>query len=92
MAVFLGMWNQFKLALDNKRIYISLIPQYKTKMLIFFLIIGLATILFGGAIALLVYQVRSGQLDDMDTPPLRMLANEELLNQDESAKDKQTTP
>ena len=56
-------------------------------MLIFFLIIGLATILFGGALALLVYQVRSGQLDDMDTPPLRMLANEAVLNREENAKD-----
>ena len=56
------------------------------QMLIFFLIIGLAAVIFGGALALLVYQVRSGQLDDMDTPPMRMLANEELLNQDENVK------
>lgn len=62
------------------------------QMLIFFLIIGLAAFIFSGAIALLVYQVRSGQLDDLDTPPLRVLASEELLNQDETTTGKQTTP
>ena len=45
-------------------------------MLIFFLIIGLAATAFIGAVLLLIAQVRSGQLDDLDTPPLRMLGGE----------------
>ncbi len=48
-------------------------------MIIFFLIIGLAATVFLGAVLLLVYQVRSGQLDDLDTPPMRMLGGDALL-------------
>lgn len=48
-------------------------------MIIFFLIIGLAATVFFGAVLLLVCQVRSGQLDDLDTPPMRMLGGDVLM-------------
>ena len=47
-------------------------------MIIFFLIIGLAASIFSVAVLILVFQVRSGQLDDLDTPPLRMLGLDEV--------------
>jgi nitrogen fixation-related uncharacterized protein len=48
-------------------------------MIIFFLIIGLAASVFLGAVLVLVIQVRSGQLDDLDTPPMRMLGGDAVL-------------
>lgn len=54
--------------------------ERQARMIIFFLIIGIAAVIFCGALGLLIYQVRSGQLDDMDTPPLRMLAGDDVLN------------
>jgi nitrogen fixation-related uncharacterized protein len=48
-------------------------------MIIFFLIIGLAAGIFCVAVLLLVLQVRSGQLDDLDTPALRMLGDDAVL-------------
>lgn len=48
-------------------------------MTIFFLIIGLAAVIFCIAVLLLVLQVRSGQLDDLDTPAMRMLGDDGSL-------------
>lgn len=32
---------------------------------------------------MLVFQVRSGQLDDLDTPPLRMLGQDDSIEREE---------
>ena len=42
-------------------------------MSVFFIILPLALLLGGGAIAAYVWSVRSGQLDDLDTPAVRVL-------------------
>jgi cbb3-type cytochrome oxidase maturation protein len=42
-------------------------------MTILYLILPLALLLAGGAVAAFVWTVRSGQLDDVDTPPRRIL-------------------
>ena len=41
-----------------------------------YLFTGLALALFVAGVAFLVWQVRSGQLDDLDTPALRMLGED----------------
>ncbi len=41
-----------------------------------YLFTGLALALFVAGVAFLVWQVRSGQLDDLDTPALRMLGDD----------------
>jgi cbb3-type cytochrome oxidase maturation protein len=41
-----------------------------------YLLTGIGLILFVVAIAALIGLVRSGQLDDLDTPPARMLADD----------------
>jgi nitrogen fixation-related uncharacterized protein len=41
-----------------------------------FLFVGLALSIFVIAAAVLALLIRSGQLDDLDTPPLRLLADE----------------
>ena len=41
-----------------------------------YLLTGIGLILFVVAVAALVGLVRSGQLDDLDTPPARMLADD----------------
>lgn len=41
-----------------------------------YLLTGVGLILFTAAVAALVALVRSGQLDDLDTPPARMLADD----------------
>ena len=45
-------------------------------MSVFYIILPLALLLGGGAIAAYVWSVRSGQLDDLDTPPARALHDE----------------
>jgi cbb3-type cytochrome oxidase maturation protein len=45
-------------------------------MAILFLFTALALGLFGLAVAALAWSVRSGQLDDLETPALRMLADD----------------
>lgn len=45
-------------------------------MSIYFLFIGLATGIFAIAVFFLISLLRSGQLDDLDTPPLRMLEDD----------------
>lgn len=42
-------------------------------MMILYLILPLALVLSGGAVAAFAWTVRSGQLDDVDTPPRRIL-------------------
>jgi nitrogen fixation-related uncharacterized protein len=41
-----------------------------------YLLTGIGLILFVVAVAALIGLVRSGQLDDLDTPPARMLADD----------------
>jgi nitrogen fixation-related uncharacterized protein len=41
-----------------------------------YLLTGVGLALFAVAVAALVALVRSGQLDDLDTPPARMLADD----------------
>jgi cbb3-type cytochrome oxidase maturation protein len=45
-------------------------------MTILWLILPLALIFAGAAVAAFVWTVRSGQLDDIDTPPRRILFDE----------------
>lgn len=45
-------------------------------MSMFFLLTGIGFLLFVVCIVGLVWMVRSGQLDDLDTPSLRMLADD----------------
>ena len=42
-------------------------------MSVMFIVVPLAFILAGGAIVAFIWMVRGGQLDDLDTPPARML-------------------
>jgi cbb3-type cytochrome oxidase maturation protein len=42
-------------------------------MMVMFLILGLALAGAAGAVAAFAWSVRSGQLDDVDTPPRRIL-------------------
>jgi nitrogen fixation-related uncharacterized protein len=45
-------------------------------MSLLFLFTGIALAIFSIAAGLLVLLIRSGQLDDLDTPPLRLLADD----------------
>jgi nitrogen fixation-related uncharacterized protein len=45
-------------------------------MAMLFLFTGIALAIFVIAVGLLVLLIRSGQLDDLDTPPLRLLADD----------------
>lgn len=42
-------------------------------MSMLFVFTGLGLVLFIGAVAALIWSIRSGQLDDLDTPALRVL-------------------
>lgn len=46
-------------------------------MTILYLILPLALLLAAGAVAAFAWTVRSGQLDDVDTPPRRILFDDE---------------
>ncbi len=41
------------------------------------IILPLALLIAGGAVAAFVWTVRSGQLDDVDTPPRRILIDDD---------------
>ena len=41
-----------------------------------FVFTGLGLLLFIGAVAALIWSIRSGQLDDLDTPARRMLTDD----------------
>jgi len=49
-------------------------------MNILYLILPLALIVSGAAVAAFIWTVRSGQLDDVDTPPRRILFDDERTN------------
>lgn len=46
-------------------------------MITLYIILPLALFIAGGAVAAFVWTVRSGQLDDVDTPPRRILFDDE---------------
>ncbi len=46
-------------------------------MSVLFIVLPLATVLVGGAIAAYAWSARSGQMDDLDTPAVRMLHDDE---------------
>jgi cbb3-type cytochrome oxidase maturation protein len=46
-------------------------------MTILYLILPLALLVAGAAVAAFIWTVRSGQLDDVDTPPRRILFDDE---------------
>ena len=50
-------------------------------MTLLFLFVGIALSLFVIAAALLILLIRCGQLDDLDTPPLRLLADDDHPNE-----------
>ena len=45
-------------------------------MSVLYLLVPLMIAVAGGALAAFVWSARAGQLDDLDTPPLRMLADD----------------
>lgn len=45
-----------------------------------YLLVPLAIMLAAGAVAAFVWAVRSGQLDDLDTPPQRALLDDDDLS------------
>ncbi len=45
-------------------------------MTVLYFVIPLALLIAGGAVAAFIWTVRSGQLDDLDTPPRRMLTDD----------------
>lgn len=59
-------------------------------MLLLFLFTGLALVIFLLALSALLWSTRSGQWDDVDTPPLRMLLDEQPA--DTAAAASPTTP
>ncbi len=46
-------------------------------MSVIFVVLPLALVLAGAALAAFIWAVRQGQLDDLDTPALRMLHDDE---------------
>lgn len=46
-------------------------------MSVLYVMIPVAFVLAGSAVAAFLWSVRQGQFDDVDTPPLRMLADDE---------------
>ena len=48
-------------------------------MIVLYIVLPLALVVAGGAIVAFTWAARSGQLDDLDTPPRRMLLDDEAL-------------
>jgi cbb3-type cytochrome oxidase maturation protein len=46
-------------------------------MIALYIVLPLALLVAGGAVAAFAWTVRSGQLDDLDTPPRRILFDED---------------
>lgn len=46
-------------------------------MIALYIVLPLALLIAGGAVAAFVWTVRSGQLDDVDTPPRRILFDDD---------------
>lgn len=49
-------------------------------MSILFVILPLALLVVAAAVAAFVWAARSGQLDDLDTPPMRLLGDDQELS------------
>lgn len=47
-------------------------------MMVLFIVLPLALIVVGIALWAFIWMVRSGQMDDLDTPPIRMLFDDEV--------------
>jgi len=54
-------------------------------MSVLYFIVPLALIIAGSAVAGFVWCVRSGQLDDVDTPPRRMLLDDQIVDEKRGA-------
>jgi cbb3-type cytochrome oxidase maturation protein len=48
-------------------------------MSVIYIMIPLALVLAGAALAAFIWSIRKGQLDDLDTPPTRVLFDDEDL-------------
>ena len=46
-------------------------------MTVMFVLLPVALLFAAGALAVFLWAVRSGQLDDLDTPPLRILVDDD---------------
>lgn len=46
-------------------------------MIALYIVLPLALLIAGGAVAAFIWTVRSGQLDDVDTPPRRILFDDD---------------
>ena len=46
-------------------------------MAVMFVLLPVALLFAAGALAVFLWAVRSGQLDDLDTPPLRILVDDD---------------
>ena len=53
-------------------------------MTVMYLVLGLALTGAAGAVAAFMWTVRSGQLDDVDTPPRRILFDDDSRSLDDS--------
>ena len=49
-------------------------------MITLFIVLPLALLIAGAAVAAFAWVVRSGQLDDLETPPRRILWDDERMN------------
>ncbi len=47
-------------------------------MSVMFVLLPVALAFAAGALAVFLWAIRSGQFDDLDTPPVRMLVDEDL--------------
>ena len=56
-------------------------------MSVLYVVIPLALVLAAAAVLAFVWSVRGGQLDDLDTPPLRVLFDDEDAEDAEEASD-----
>ncbi len=54
-------------------------------MSMLFVFTGLGLVLFIGAVAALIWSIRSGQLDDLDTPAMRVLTDDAAPRQPDTA-------
>ncbi len=50
-----------------------------------FVLLPLALLIAGGMLALFIWAVRSGQYDDLDTPAMRVLFDEDALDRERRA-------